>query len=184
MFKNIVLSSAKLFLHGIPGTLNSSINLLQLIINHITKVITQNTELCKHLKNRIFKICCSYCIVCLFYSFWHHQLFKELSRTFVESSSSSRSLTRPVQQQWCSWWSSSGPPSPHIISGEAELLKATVRFALVGVCNISEEHAWLSGPPHHRDTLGKDRCLVSCACVRRKANLLIFFRHFVELPAK
>ena len=32
---------------------------------------------------------------------------------------------------------------------------ATVRFALVGVCYISEEHARLSGPPHHRDTLGK-----------------------------
>ena len=32
---------------------------------------------------------------------------------------------------------------------------ATVRFALVGVCYISEEHAQLSGPPHHRDTLGK-----------------------------
>ena len=47
--------------------------------------------------------------------------------------------------------SSSGPPSPHIISGEAELLKAPVRFALVGVCYISEEHARLSGPPHHRD---------------------------------
>ena len=27
---------------------------------------------------------------------------------------------------------------------------ATVRFALVGVCYISEEHARLSGPPHHR----------------------------------
>ena len=26
---------------------------------------------------------------------------------------------------------------------------ATVRFALVGVCYISEEHARLSGPPHH-----------------------------------
>ena len=43
---------------------------------------------------------------------------------------------------------------------------ATLRFALVGVCYISEEHAWLSGPPHHRDTLGKERFLVSCACVR------------------
>ena len=31
----------------------------------------------------------------------------------------------------------------------------TVRFALVGVCYISEEHARLSGPPHHRDTLGE-----------------------------
>ena len=51
--------------------------------------------------------------------------------------------------------SSSGPPSPHIISGEAELLMASVRFALVGVCYISEEHARLSGPPHHRDTLGE-----------------------------
>ena len=30
---------------------------------------------------------------------------------------------------------------------------ATVRFALVGACYISEEHARLSGPPHHRDTL-------------------------------
>ena len=56
-------------------------------------------------------------------------------------SPSSRSPTRPVQQQWYSWWSSSGPPSPHIISGEAELPMATVRFALVGVCYISEEHA-------------------------------------------
>jgi len=28
------------------------------------------------------------------------------------------------------------------------LLMATVRFALVGVCYISEEHARLSGPPH------------------------------------
>jgi len=43
---------------------------------------------------------------------------------------------------------------------------ATVRFALVGVCYISEEHARLSGPPHHRDTLGKEQFLVSCACVR------------------
>ena len=62
---------------------------------------------------------------------------------------------------------SSGPPSPHIISGEAELLMATVRFALVGVCYISEEHAQLmTGPLHHRDTLGNERFLVSCACVR------------------
>jgi len=38
---------------------------------------------------------------------------------------------------------------------------ASVRFALVGVCYISEEHAWLSGPPHHRDTLVKERSLVS-----------------------
>ena len=38
----------------------------------------------------------------------------------VSSSSSSRSLTRPVQKQWWSWWSSSGPPSPHIIFGEAD----------------------------------------------------------------
>jgi len=37
--------------------------------------------------------------------------------------------------------SSSGPSSPHIISGEAELLMTTVRFALVGACYISEEHA-------------------------------------------
>ena len=43
---------------------------------------------------------------------------------------------------------------------------ATVRFALVGVCNISEEHARLSGPPHHRDTVRNERILVSCACVR------------------
>ena len=43
---------------------------------------------------------------------------------------------------------------------------ATVRFALVGVCYISEEHARLSGHPYHRDTLGKERFLVSCACVR------------------
>ena len=43
---------------------------------------------------------------------------------------------------------------------------ATVRFALVGDCYISEEHARLSGLPHHRDTLGKERFLVSCACVR------------------
>ena len=42
---------------------------------------------------------------------------------------------------------------------------ATVRFALVGVCYISQEHARLSGPPHHRDALGKERFLVSCACV-------------------
>ena len=28
---------------------------------------------------------------------------------------------------------------------------ATVRFALVSVCYISEEHARLSGPPHHRE---------------------------------
>ena len=54
-----------------------------------------------------------------------------------------------------------GPPSPHIISGEAELLVASVRFALVGVCYISEEHARLSGPPHHRDTLGKERSVES-----------------------
>ena len=31
---------------------------------------------------------------------------------------------------------------------------------------ISEEHARSSGPPHHRDTLGKERFLVTCACVR------------------
>ena len=37
---------------------------------------------------------------------------------------------------------------------------ATVRFALVGVCYISEEHVRLSGPLHHRDTLGKERFLV------------------------
>ena len=43
---------------------------------------------------------------------------------------------------------------------------ATVRFVLVGVCYISEEHARLSGPPHHRDTLEKERFLVFCACVR------------------
>ena len=30
----------------------------------------------------------------------------------------------------------------------------------------SEEHARVSGPPHHRDTLGKERFLVSCACMR------------------
>ena len=42
---------------------------------------------------------------------------------------------------------------------------ATMRFALVGVCYISEEHARLSGPPHHRDTLGKEQFLVSYACV-------------------
>ena len=54
---------------------------------------------------------------------------------------------------------------PHIISGGAELLMATVRFALIRVCYISEEHARLSGPPHHRDTLGKEQSLVSCACV-------------------
>ena len=41
-----------------------------------------------------------------------------------------------------------------------------MQFALVGVCYISEEHATLSGPPHHRDTLGKEHVLVSCACVR------------------
>ena len=39
-------------------------------------------------------------------------------------------------------------------------------FALVGVCHKSEEHARLSGPPHHRDMLGKERFLVSCAYVR------------------
>ena len=93
-----------------------------------------------------------------------------VARTVVQvsssSSSSSRSLTRPVGQQWWSWWSSSGPPSPHIISGEAELLMATVRFALVGVCYISKEHAQLSGPPHHRNMLGKERFLFSCARVR------------------
>ena len=37
---------------------------------------------------------------------------------------------------------------------------------MVVVCYISEEHARLSGPLHHRDTLGKERVLVSCACVR------------------
>ena len=68
-----------------------------------------------------------------------------MAQNTIESSSSSRSLTRPVQQQWWSWWwSSTGPPSPHIISGEAELLKATVRFALFGVGYISEEYARLS----------------------------------------
>jgi len=52
-----------------------------------------------------------------------------------------------------------------IVSGEAELLMATVRFALVGVCHISEEHGRLSGPPHHRDTLGKERFLgFLCMC--------------------
>ena len=56
--------------------------------------------------------------------------------------------------------------APHIISGEVELLMATVRFSLVGVCYISEEHGRLSGPPYHKDTLGQERFLVSCACVR------------------
>ena len=37
---------------------------------------------------------------------------------------------------------------------------ATVGSALVGVCYISEEHARLSGPPHHRDTLVKERFTV------------------------
>ena len=42
---------------------------------------------------------------------------------------------------------------------------ATVRFALVGVWNISGEHARLSGPPHHRDTLGKELFFsVLCMC--------------------
>ena len=91
-----------------------------------------------------------------------------LSAASSSSSPSSRSLTRPVQQQWWSWWSSPGPPSPHIISGEAELVMVTVRFVLVGACYISEEHARLSGPPHHRDMLGEETCFsfVSCACVR------------------
>ena len=80
---------------------------------------------------------------------------KSNNQSHHQKSPSSRSPTRPVQQQWWSWWSSSGPPSSHIISGEAELLRATVRFALVGVCYISEEHARLAGPPHHRDTLGE-----------------------------
>ena len=76
-----------------------------------------------------------------------------------------RSPTRPVQQQWWSWWSSSGPPSPDIISGEAELLMATVRFALVSVCYISEEHARLSDPLHHRDTLGEGTIFsLLCMC--------------------
>ena len=35
---------------------------------------------------------------------------------------------------------------------------ATVRFALVGVCYISED-ARLSGPPHHRDSLGEGTIL-------------------------
>ena len=94
----------------------------------------------------------------------------------VYTSSSSRSLTRPVQQQWCSWWSSSGSPSPHIISGEAELLKATVPFALVGVCYISEEHARLSGPPHHRDTLGEGTIFsFMCMCALSLLCALNFF---------
>ena len=81
-------------------------------------------------------------------------------------SSSSRSPTWPVQQQWWRWWSYSGPPIPHLISGEAELLMATVRFALVGVCYISEEHVWLFGPPHHRDTLGEGTIFsFLCMCV-------------------
>ena len=83
----------------------------------------------------------------------------------LSPSSSSRSPTRPVEQQWWSWWSSSGPPSPHIISGEAELLMVTLRFALVGVCYISEEPVRLTDPPHNRNTLRKERILVSCACV-------------------
>ena len=41
----------------------------------------------------------------------------------------------------------------------------TVRFALVGVYYISEEHARLSGPPHHRDTLGKEQFLFSFLCM-------------------
>ena len=45
---------------------------------------------------------------------------------------------------------------------------ATVRFALVGVCNISEEHAPLSGPPHHRDTLGKERVLILSTILTEK----------------
>ena len=80
----------------------------------------------------------------------------DLSSSSSSSSSSPRSPTRPVRQQWCSWWSSSGHPSPHRSSGEAELLMASVRFAaLVGVCYISEEHARLSGLPSHRETLGE-----------------------------
>jgi len=42
------------------------------------------------------------------------------------TSSSSRSLTRPVQQQWWSWWSSSGPPSPHIVSARYTTKHASV----------------------------------------------------------
>ena len=41
---------------------------------------------------------------------------------------------------------------------------ATVRFALVGVCYISEEHAQLSGPPHHSDSLGEGT-IFSFVCV-------------------
>ena len=59
---------------------------------------------------------------------------------------------------------SSKPPYNFWWSGVAD--GHFVRFALVGVCNISEEHARLSGPPHQRDTLAKERFLVSCACVR------------------
>ena len=56
---------------------------------------------------------------------------------------------------------------PPIISGESELLMATVRFALVGVYYISEEY--LLGCLVLLTTgtrWGKERVLVSCACVR------------------
>ena len=46
---------------------------------------------------------------------------------------------------------SSKPPYNFWWSGVAG---GPVRFTLVGV---SEEHTRLSGPPHHRDTLGKER---------------------------
>ena len=42
-----------------------------------------------------------------------------------------------------------------MISGEAELLKATVPFALVGVCYISEEHARLSGSSSPQGHVGE-----------------------------
>ena len=39
-----------------------------------------------------------------------------------------------------------------------------VRFALIGVCYISEEHARLSGPSHHRDTF-REGTIFSFLCM-------------------
>ena len=56
---------------------------------------------------------------------------------------------------------SSKPPYNFWWSGDADG-QCAIRSG--GVCYISEEHAGLSGPPHHRDTLGEGT-IVSFLCM-------------------
>ena len=68
---------------------------------------------------------------------------------------------------------------PHIISGEAELLKATVRFALVGVCYISEEHARLLFEMKH-DSLGAKELAGDVSNVNRTI-VLVFLQAYIGI---